>query len=70
MSKQCDDGYVEWKPGAWIKCEATQEQGQIEPHKGKRIRVDLGHGITLFGSPEVLKHLGWEPISDRPRETL
>jgi hypothetical protein len=56
---------MEWQPGAWIECERTQERGQIEPYEGKSIRVDLGHGITLFGTSEALKQLGWKPISDR-----
>jgi hypothetical protein len=69
MRNQYDDGYLEWQPGTWVECEATQERGQIKPHEGKRVRVDLGHGVKLFGSPEVLKHLGWEPVYERPRET-
>lgn len=62
MSNQCDNGYFDWRPGAWVKCEATQEHGQIQPYEGKRIRVDLGPGIVLFASSELLRRLGWEPM--------
>lgn len=69
MNNQYNDGYMEWQPGAWIECEATHERGQIKPHRGRRMRVDLGPGIMLFASFELLKHQGWHPLSNQPRET-
>jgi hypothetical protein len=53
------------KPGQWVKCEQTLEVGQIESFNGNTVCVSLGDGITLYTTPEGLKHLGWQLIPDK-----
>lgn len=53
---------MNWQPGQWIECKQTQETGKIESYNGKRFRVILGDGITLYITPQALANLGWRPI--------
>jgi hypothetical protein len=53
------------KSGQWIKCEQPLEVGQIESFNGNTVCISLGNGITLYTTPEGLKHLGWKLISDK-----
>ncbi|NET33902.1 MAG: hypothetical protein F6K19_18090 [Cyanothece sp. SIO1E1] len=50
---------MNWQPGQWVECPQTQEKGMIEPYEGEAVVINLGKGVKIYASYQVLEQLGW-----------